>query len=237
MSGFRQFPAPKAPAGKAGGKCPDPKCNGKLVDWDCGGAWGCSLCWVHFECDVCNKKTKGPSPTRPYPYNSPAPGALARTKCPFCGVWRKGMRDHIRAKHWGGKTSPAKSRAPQALHHAKLDCPDCGHPLILKESPYGLFYGCSRYGATGCKGSHSANADGTPMGIPADEKTRGLRKAAHNAFDPLWNGDETVFDSRSAAYHWMQQAMGLNVEDAHIAKFDGPTCVRLVEAIWASFGD
>ena len=61
--------------------------------------------------------------------------------------------------------------------------------------------------------------------------------AAHNAFDPLWNGDETVFDSRSAAYHWMQQAMGLNVEDAHIAKFDGPTCVRLVEAIWASFGD
>jgi len=107
--------------------------------------------------------------------------------------------------------------------------------MKLRESIYGLFYGCIDYPE--CRGSHGAHPDGTPLGIPANDRTKKLRMAAHNAFDPLWNGEGTVFDSRGEAYDWMQKAMGLNVEDAHIARFDGPTCVRLVEAIWSAFGD
>lgn len=58
-----------------------------------------------------------------------------------------------------------------------LQCPDCGkHALVLKRSSYGLFYGCPSYEGTGCKGSVSADALGTPRGIPAPAKTRTLRK-------------------------------------------------------------
>lgn len=63
-----------------------------------------------------------------------------------------------------------------------LQCPDCHGTLTLKVSKYGRFYGCTRWSETGCKGAVSANEDGSPRGIPADKKTRQLRKKVLDAF-------------------------------------------------------
>jgi ssDNA-binding Zn-finger/Zn-ribbon topoisomerase 1 len=58
---------------------------------------------------------------------------------------------------------------------ADLACPDCGGILSLKRSKFGIFYGCSAFLSTGCRGAHSANGDGSPVGIPAEKITRRLR--------------------------------------------------------------
>jgi len=167
--------------------------------------------------------------------------------CPHCGVKKVGLADHIRDKH-GTPANPLLPKLPPPNPRQRpvrspppgwvqLDCPECGAPMRLKESHYGLFYGCTEWGKTGCKGSHGAHPDGRPLGIPADDRTKKMRMAAHNAFDPLWNGPAAVFDSREAAYAWMQQALGKSVEDAHIGRFNRDDCKALVEAIWAAFGD
>ena len=37
--------------------------------------------------------------------------------------------------------------------------------MVLRNSKYGLFYGCSTY--PNCKASHGAHKDGKPLGTPA----------------------------------------------------------------------
>jgi hypothetical protein len=60
-----------------------------------------------------------------------------------------------------------------------LKCPDCKvHDLCLRTSKHGVFYGCSSFFDTGCKGSHGADANGHPCGIPAPAATRALRQQA-----------------------------------------------------------
>ena len=171
-------------------------------------------------------------------------------QCPLCQAWKVGLDDHLRDKHGHKgplatppvsrprKKLPPSSRPPRhrpRLNEEPLDCPDCGAPMRLKTSHYGLFYGCSEWSVTGCKGAHGAHADGRPKGIPADARTRKMRMAAHNAFDPLWNGPDPKFPSRGAAYVWMRHALGLTNDEAHIAMFDIPKCQALIEAIWAEF--
>jgi hypothetical protein len=52
-------------------------------------------------------------------------------------------------------------------------CPDCGSDMILRKGKYGPFYGCVRH--PDCWGTHAAKLDGSPAGIPGDEKTRKAR--------------------------------------------------------------
>lgn len=70
------------------------------------------------------------------------------------------------------------------------------------------------------------------MGTPADRPTRKVRKAAHAAFDPLWNSPEPRFETRSDAYVWMRKVMGMTPDEAHIANFSKADCTRLLDAIW-----
>jgi ssDNA-binding Zn-finger/Zn-ribbon topoisomerase 1 len=113
---------------------------------------------------------------------------------------------------------------------AELTCPECGAGMTLKSSRFGPFYGCARWPDTGCPGSHGAHPDGTPLGVPANRETKAARVRAHAAFDTLWRGGGM---KRRAAYRWMQDALGLTSDEAHIGRFDVPTCERLIAAVEA----
>lgn len=50
------------------------------------------------------------------------------------------------------------------------------------------------------------------------------RMAAHSAFDPLW---QNYGYSRSAAYRWLAEQLGVSKDDCHMVLFDEPTCLRV----------
>ena len=153
-------------------------------------------------------------------------------KCPYCGQVKQGLADHLRDKH-GPKVRTPGYRT--RLLEEKLDCPECGALMKLRHSVHGLFYGCTQWEATGCKGSHGAHRDGRPLGVPADSDTKKMRVMAHSTLDPLWQKGG-VFKSRDQAYAWMQEALGLSAAEAHIGQFDIAQCKALIERIWSSFG-
>ncbi|MDN0082342.1 zinc-finger-containing protein [Crenobacter sp. SG2305] len=78
---------------------------------------------------------------------------------------------------------------------------------------------CSAY-----VGTHPGTA--IPLGTLADTKTRQARKLAHASFDSLWRDGRMT---RSAAYRWLANAMGLAKAQCHIALFEAAQCARVVE--------
>jgi ssDNA-binding Zn-finger/Zn-ribbon topoisomerase 1 len=95
--------------------------------------------------------------------------------------------------------------------------------MVLRNSKYGFFYGCSSYPK--CKAAHGAHKKtGQPLGTAADKKTKQARIRAHDSFDTLWKDKHM---SRSEAYAWMQEAMEMTEDEAHIGKFDEEKCDRL----------
>lgn len=115
-----------------------------------------------------------------------------------------------------------------------LNCPDCGSPMVLRETKkfsYGSgqprkFYGCSTYPL--CSAAHGAHPDGKPLGIPADKETKQWRMKAHAAFDELW---KRYNYSRKESYFLLQDIMHMTSKEAHIANFDIETCKRLIEKV------
>ncbi len=110
-----------------------------------------------------------------------------------------------------------------------LICPDCGAPMVLRNSCFGKFYGCSRWPV--CKATHGAHPNGDPLGIPADHETKQWRIKAHAAFDTLWNKKSSRGRKRGKAYKWMQKAMGLTEAEAHIGRFDIAQCQKLIALV------
>jgi hypothetical protein len=115
-----------------------------------------------------------------------------------------------------------------------LVCPECGAPMRLKPSKFGLFYGCSKWVETKCPGAHGAHKDGTPLGVPADKATKEVRQVTHHVFDHLW---KTSLMSRGAAYRWMQGAMGMSAAEAHIGRFSREECKKLLLAFRDAYPD
>lgn len=109
-----------------------------------------------------------------------------------------------------------------------LECPECKAPMRLRGSKFGLFYGCTRWPE--CDATHGAHPSGEPLGIPATRETKRWRIKAHEAFDLLWKRP-TGYMSRSDAYAWMTQIMGLPKEEAHIGRFTIEQCQALIEAL------
>ena len=105
----------------------------------------------------------------------------------------------------------------------KHPCPECGELMVLRNSKFGLFYGCSTFPK--CNATHGAHKNGEPLGIPADKATKQARIDAHDVFDQLWKGKHM---SRDEAYEWMQEAMEMSEDEAHIGRFDGDQCEELV---------
>lgn len=107
-------------------------------------------------------------------------------------------------------------------------CAECGAPMILRDSKYGLFYGCTAY--PDCRGTHGAHPDGLPLGRPGNAETKRLRHQAHLLFDPFWTGPKAVM-SRGAAYRWLQNLFGLTEAEAHIGNFTADQCRTLIERL------
>jgi hypothetical protein len=158
-----------------------------------------------------------------------------------------GLAQHLKDKHGQVGTQafqtvllappapPPRKPKPKKPWGVRLPCPDCGATLKLREGKYGLFYGCSNWPV--CTGAHGAHPDGQPLGVPVDKETRKIRIAAHAALELTWEpGPSQVFGSRGQAYEWVQKALGLTADEAHIAKFDAAMCKRLIEALWTLDG-
>ncbi len=106
----------------------------------------------------------------------------------------------------------------------KKACPECGCDMILRNSKYGLFYGCINYPE--CDATHGAHKDsGEPLGIPADKETRKMRMKAHGDFDNLW---QKYGYKRQESYKLLQNIMGLNKDQAHIGRFNISQCKLLM---------
>lgn len=106
-----------------------------------------------------------------------------------------------------------------------LPCGDCGARMVLRDSRYGKFYGCSRYPE--CRGTHGAHPDGTPLGIPADAETRAARMAAHEALSEVMESREM---STGEAYQWLAEQVGRPRGQVHIGVFTKEECAKVVEA-------
>lgn len=113
-------------------------------------------------------------------------------------------------------------------HEHDLPCPDCGGSLELRAEPR-LRYACPK---DGCRGTHGAHPDGSPMGTPGDARTRRERSEAHEMFDRIW---KTGLKTRSGAYAWMRERMSLTKDDAHIGSMDAARCRALQGLIRADF--
>lgn len=64
-----------------------------------------------------------------------------------------------------------------------------------------------------------------PLGLPGNSEVRAARRLAHTYFDQLWKSGEMT---RTEAYKWLSQVMGLRYQQAHIARFDAEQCRRVV---------
>lgn len=66
-----------------------------------------------------------------------------------------------------------------------------------------------------------------PLGRLANASLRRAKRAAHKAFDPLWQEGGM---SRTQAYAWLSRTLGIAGKDCHVGMFDEATCARVVEA-------
>ena len=121
---------------------------------------------------------------------------------------------------------------PYWEHELSCPEPECSGQLRLRRAKFGLWYRCenSRFD---CPGGIGAHQDGVPLGVPIQQADKHWRNKAHSAFDQLWKEGDY---SRGAAYRWMQDAMGLRQEDAHIARFGVEQCRQLLRMLMLEKG-
>lgn len=122
-------------------------------------------------------------------------------------------------------------------------CPHCGQPARLGDSAeiYGTSYGpawiCARYPrCDSYVGCHPGTT--RPLGTLADYRTRKSRRAAHEVFDRIWltrwhrkrqaDPAYTKAMARGGRYKALAEALGIPVQECHIAMFDDETCLRAI---------
>lgn len=120
------------------------------------------------------------------------------------------------------------------MKRLNIHCPYCHAPAVRRygrdlfgdsaKNPDALYYACSRYPA--CNAYVSAHQkSGLPMGTLADPELRRKRVLAHQAFNRLW---ESGLMTKKQAYRWLQGALGLPEDQAHIACFSHYQCDRVI---------
>lgn len=115
-------------------------------------------------------------------------------------------------------------------------CPYCGSSsdLVTGRKVYRhrrdlwdlKFWYCDRGHEAAFVGCHKDNPDNTPLGRLANAELRKAKSAAHKAFDPLWKDRQMT---RSEAYQWLANELGLTKEEAHIGWFDEAMCAKVIE--------
>ena len=120
------------------------------------------------------------------------------------------------------------------MKRPNIKCPYCGSRAFLRpasvinktEQPDAgaMFYVCARYPA--CDAyvtAHTANHK--PMGTLANRQLRQKRRIAHVVFSQLWQNE---LMSKKEAYRWLQMQLGVDPEDAHIARFSDYRCEETI---------
>jgi hypothetical protein len=64
-----------------------------------------------------------------------------------------------------------------------------------------------------------------PLGRLADAQLRRCKSLVHLHFDNIWKSEKM---SRSQAYTWLAQELGIKVEECHIGIFDMPMCQKAI---------
>lgn len=109
-------------------------------------------------------------------------------------------------------------------------CDYCGRRTEYVDSAavygksYGMIYLCRHCNAY--VGVHKGTDK--PLGRLANSELRCWKKAAHNAFDPLWKYG-SFRGRRRAAYQWLSERLGLPIEKTHIGMFDVGLCKEAIQ--------
>jgi hypothetical protein len=77
-----------------------------------------------------------------------------------------------------------------------------------------------------CDAHVGAKENGDPRGPLANARLRQLRMEAHAAFDPYWKGGSM---SRTKAYKWLADQLGITEREAHIGSSDEEFCRRVLK--------
>jgi ssDNA-binding Zn-finger/Zn-ribbon topoisomerase 1 len=91
-----------------------------------------------------------------------------------------------------------------------ITSPECGKKMILRNSRYGKFYGCS--GWPSCTVKHGAHPNGKPLGVPANDETRKLRIEVHQICGQIWGEWDNPNCDKKAMYEWLKE----NAPKGHI---------------------
>ena len=114
----------------------------------------------------------------------------------------------------------------------KVYCDYCGRRAEYVDSKiiYGKSYGmvCLCRPCDAYVGVHKGSD--VPLGRLANAELRYWKKAAHAAFDPLWQYGRFK-RHRNAAYRWLSDQMQLPVEKTHIGMFDIDQCKAAIQII------
>lgn len=148
-------------------------------------------------------------------------------KCGFWKVWDSRISGKVIPGGYGKCTRPESHCNPAKPRSYKiLGCPECGADMVLKQSKFGLFYGCVNYPACTC--THGAHPDGSPKGIPGDKETRSLWIKVHQLFDQFWKSGELT---RRQAYKNLAKLMDLSVRKTHIGRFTKEECLDAIKKL------
>lgn len=67
-----------------------------------------------------------------------------------------------------------------------------------------------------------------PLGRLANAELRKMKMGAHSAFDPIWWGSKGK-TTRSEAYAWLSDQLGIPFPECHIGMFDVEMCRNVIE--------
>lgn len=76
-----------------------------------------------------------------------------------------------------------------------------------------------------CDARVGCHADGEPYGTLANAELRKWRSIAHAEFDPMW---QDGYRTRTEAYKWLSDTLGIPKEHCHIGMFDIQTCRKIL---------
>lgn len=104
-----------------------------------------------------------------------------------------------------------------------MKCPTHDEVMKCERTQYGPRYACVIEGCTVVCWNGKTST-------PADAETRALRHRCHTAFDTLWKLGSR-FKTRTEAYRWLCEVMGLPKSEAHIGMFDKTKCLKMLNLL------
>lgn len=132
------------------------------------------------------------------------------------------------------KVSPAQVKKVLNPLPIPTICPNCGGKVervnnsVIYRKEYGAWpfaYRCVVEACDSYVGIHPRTD--IPLGTLANKATRTARKAAKEAFKPMW---EVQGIDRDAAYRWLGEKMGIAcIDHVHIGWFGIEQCNRVIE--------